>query len=89
MEESPVWAYDVKRKNGIASVAVMTNGVVTVPFIRRNGDIVGLSHGRMRIDGASASNQEDLEMPPAHYSIACKMAAAILREQRPRRALER
>ncbi len=83
--ESPVWAHKVER-NGRASLAVMTNGAVTVPFVMRNGHAVELPHGRTRIDGASVIDSESLEMPRAHFLKARDMAAAILREQRPRKA---
>ena len=89
MEKTEVWAEDVKRKDGKAMRVVMTNGVVGITLIEKDGKVFEPPHGRIRLDGATIDGPDSYWMPRAHYIKAYKMAAKILREDRSRKSSER
>lgn len=82
MAESAVWAEKVERVNGKASKAIMSNGVIEMSFVEKDGKIIELPYYRIRVDGGTICDYGRLSVPRAHYLKAKKMAAAILRERR-------
>ncbi len=73
-----VWPYMINIKEGKVEI---TNGNVILPFEKRGKKVVPLNDKRRQFPGSRALS-EDLWLPPALYSQACRMAPAILQRKR-------